>query len=262
MLRAVEIAVEQTGEDELVCEIPPHRSRDLPREIDLIEEVARIKGYDAIPTEPALRVAVSPPQTDRLAVRELGRVLTGLGFDETVTFSFAQPKKAALFLGSGLEAAAVDEARRPDEPTLRTSPLTGLLACRHANQAARSAAPGAVRLFEIAAAFAQKPGTAAPSEPPQSFETRTLSLLMDVPGSPDSVKRGFDDKQAGLRTMRGAIDTIVRAMHGSDSTVGVAPAESAPSPAWDAGATGMITVRPPAAGSGAGPSRSRWAISV
>ena len=102
-------------------------------------------------------MVISPPQVDRLAVRELGRVLTGLGFDETVTFSFVNAKKAGLFLPGGMDLVSVDEARRPDEPILRPSPLTGLLSCRHANQAARSAAPGLVRLFEIAAAFGQMP---------------------------------------------------------------------------------------------------------
>lgn len=242
MLRAVEIGVEQAGEDELRCEIPPHRSRDLPREIDLIEEVARIKGYDAIPTDGKLSVAVSPPQADRLAVRELGRVLTGLGFDETVTFSFANPKRAAYFLNEGLELAAVDEARRPEEPTLRPSPLTGLLGCRQANQAARSAAPGDVRLFEIAAAFGQEAGTGGNGVPPASREGRVLSLVMDVPGSADSVKRKFDDKQAGLRTMRGAIDAIVRAMHGAEATVAIEPAGDGDglAAAWDASATGIV----------------------
>jgi phenylalanyl-tRNA synthetase beta chain len=248
MLRGIEIGVDQSGEDELKCEIPAHRSRDLTREIDLIEEVARIKGYDAVPTDAKLSVAVRAPQAGRLAVRELGRVLTGMGFDETVTFSFANPKKAALLMPEGLEAAAVDEARRPDEPTLRPSALTGLLACRQANQAARSAAPGAVRLFEISAAFAQKPGTGGAGLPPESVETRNLSLLMDVPGSPETVKRKFEDRQTGLRVMRGVIDAAVRAMHGTEAVVEIEPCERVPSAAWDASATGVIRVRPSGGG--------------
>ncbi|MBZ0171495.1 MAG: phenylalanine--tRNA ligase subunit beta, partial [Phycisphaerales bacterium] len=160
MLRAVEIGVDQAGEDELRCEIPPHRSRDLPREIDLIEEVARIRGYDAIPVAETMAVSIGPPQAERRARRELGRVLTGMGFDETVTFSFTSPKHAALFMPPGLEASAVDDARRADEPTLRPSGLLGLLGCRRANQAARSASPGMVRLYEVTSVFAQHPAGA------------------------------------------------------------------------------------------------------
>ncbi|HHN78330.1 MAG TPA: phenylalanine--tRNA ligase subunit beta [Phycisphaerales bacterium] len=243
MLRAVEIGVEQAGEDELRCEIPPHRSRDLPREIDLIEEVARIRGYDAIPVTEKMPVTIGPAQPERRALRELGRVLTGLGFDETVTFSFTSPKRAALFMPGGLEPAAVDDARRADEPTLRPSGLTGLLDCRRSNQSARSAPPGLVRLFEITSVFAQKPATGDASTPPESVENRNVCLLMDVPGSGETTKRKHDDFQHGLRVMRGAIDTIVRAMHGPEARVIVTPLSEVPSPAWDTGACAGVTVQ-------------------
>ncbi len=244
MLRAVEIGVEQAGGDELRCEIPPHRARDLPREIDLIEEVARIRGYDAIPVAEKMAVAVGPPQPERRALRELGRVLTGLGFDETVTFSFTSPKHAAGFMPAGLEAVSVDDARRADEPTLRPSGIIGLLGCRRANQAARAAPPGMVRLFEITSVFAQKPAGADPSRPPVSVENRNLCLLMDVPGSGETTKRSFDEKQHGLRTMRGAIDAIVRAMHGSEAGVRITPLDEPPTPAWDAAACAAVHLRP------------------
>lgn len=82
--------------------------------------------------------------------------------------------------------------------------------------------------------------------------------MMDVPGSADSVKRKFDDKQAGVRTMRGAIDAIVRAMHGAEARVSVEPAGEGDAlpPAWDASATGIVRWRRAAA------SRWCWADSV
>lgn len=243
MLRAVEIGVEQAGEDELRCEIPPHRSRDLPREIDLIEEVARIKGYDAIPVAETMSVSIGPPQAERRARHELGRVLTGLGFDETVTFSFTSPKHAGLFMPPGLESTAVDDARRADEPTLRPSGLLGLLGCRRANQSARSASPGMVRLYEVTSVFAQHPAGDDETVPPVSVERRNLCLLMDVPGSDESTKRSHEDLQRGLRVMRGAIDTAVRAMHGSEAEVIVTPLADCSIPAWDADATASVQVR-------------------
>lgn len=245
MLRGIEIGVEQTGDDELVCEIPAHRSRDLTREIDLVEEIARMKGYDKIPIAEKLAVEVGPPQPERRALRELGRVLTGMGFDETVTFSFTSPPRAALFMPPGLEAASVDDSRRADEPTLRPTGLLGLLGCRRANQAARSAPPGAVRLFEVSAAFAQK---AARDGQPESVEHRNLSLLMDVPGNEDSSKRSADDRQRGLRVMRGVIDQIVRAMHGPGARVEVEPLTEPPGPGWDSSATAGVRLLPPGGG--------------
>lgn len=240
LLRGLEIDVEQESEDELRCTIPPHRSRDLTREIDLIEEVARVKGYDAIPLDEKIAVAVRPPQADRRAVAELARVLTGLGFSETVTFSFTSPKRAGLFLPDGLELCAVDDDRRKEEPALRPSALPSLLACRRANQDARSAAPGQVRLFELSAVFAE----ARTKGGAETVERRNLALLMDVPGAAGSVKRGFDDLQTGLRLMRGAIDTIVRAMHGPTACVAVEPVK-APVRAWRDDATAAVSVTTP-----------------
>ncbi len=246
MLRGLEIGVEQTGEDELRCEIPPHRSRDLTREIDLIEEVARLTGYDAIPVSDKLEVRVDAPQAERRARRELGRVLTGLGFDETVTFSFARTAHADLFIPRGLEVASVDDERRGDEPALRPSGMIGLLGCRRANQAARSAAPGRVRLFEITAVFAQEP--AAEGAQPKSVERQNLCMLMDAPGAAESTKRSVDDVQRGLRVMRGAIDTIVRSMHGADARVVVQPATDPGIKGWDDSAVAGVSVALPGGG--------------
>jgi phenylalanyl-tRNA synthetase beta chain len=222
VLRDLEIDVEQRDDDELVCEIPPHRARDLTREIDLIEEIARVVGYDRIPVGETMPVAVRSPQPEQRALREVGSVLTGLGFDETVTFSFTTPKRAELFLADGLETVSVDDARRGSEPTLRPSVLAGLLACRRANQDARSAPPGSVRLFEIAQTFAQKDGPT-----PETRERRTLAMLLDVPGAEGSAKRSADDRQLGLRTMRGSIDALVRATHGVEARAEVAPGKPA-----------------------------------
>lgn len=246
MLRGLEIGVEQTGGDELRCEIPPHRSRDLTREIDLIEEVARLTGYDAIPVSEKLDVRVDAPQPERRARRELGRVLTGFGFDETVTFSFARTAHAELFVPKGLEVVSVDDERRGDEPALRPSGMIGLLGCRRANQAARSAAPGLVRLFEITAVFAQEP--AAKGERPGSVERQNLCMLMDAPGSAESTKRSTDDVQRGLRVMRGAIDTIVRSMHGAEARVVVEPASGLGIRGWDDSAVAGVSVVLPGGG--------------
>ncbi|MEM7756175.1 MAG: phenylalanine--tRNA ligase subunit beta [Planctomycetota bacterium] len=243
LLRDLDVDVEQTGEDELVCVVPPHRSRDLTREIDLIEEIARGTGYDRIPINDKVSVAVRTPQAERRGLRELGSVLTGLGFDETVTFSFTTPKHGELLTPAGLETVGVDDERRGGEPTLRPSVLAGLLQCRRANQDARSAAPGAVRLFEIAEAFGQ-------TKDQKTVERRQLALLADVPGSGESLKRSHEDRQAGIRVMRGAIDAIVRAMHGPGARVEVVP--SAPvHGGFDAGAHGTLALRTSDGGSAA-----------
>ncbi|MEM7622469.1 MAG: phenylalanine--tRNA ligase subunit beta [Planctomycetota bacterium] len=248
LLRGIEIDASPCSDRPgvLRCEIPPHRSRDLTREIDLIEELVRVKGYDAVPVAASASVVIRAPQARRRAITELGRVLTGLGFDETVTFSFTRPERGSMFLGPGCETVSVDDDRRKEEPTLRPSPLTGLLACRKANQDARSAAPGVVRLFEIASSFAQA------AETRESQEQQVLCLLIDVPGAEGSTTRSADDIQAGVRVMRGVLDVLARSMHGPAAKVDVRSSDAV-SPGFDAAVFGGVSLASTAGvGSGTG----------
>lgn len=233
-LRALDVDVEQVDDDELMCEVPPHRL-DLTREIDLIEEIARARGLDLVPTADRLALRPRSLQASERAVRATGAVLTGLGFYEAVTFTFCSPDQAELFLATARVLVNVDDERRKAEPTLRPSPLTGLLHCRRANKDAGVVRPGGVRLFEIAASFAQDANK-------QTLESRTLALLMDVPGT--SAKRSHDDLQAGVRMMRGAIDELCQAMFGHAVALEARPVEPRAA-AWDKSAHAEIVATTP-----------------
>ena len=79
---------------------PPWR-RDVFREIDLIEEVARLHGYDKFPsTIPAAQApATRPPYA--AARDKLRRRLEGMGFDEAVSLSLVNPDEAEPFKAGG-----------------------------------------------------------------------------------------------------------------------------------------------------------------
>ena len=206
ILKALEIGVEPQGHV-LRCTIPVFRP-DLTREIDLIEEIARQHGLDQIPLAPRLGVSVKRPQDRVRARRELGSVLGGLGFFETVTFSFTRPERAAAFVPSGLSPIGVDDDRRGEEPTLRPSVLTGLLACRKANLDGQVTNPGGIRLYETASVFAKDAKGA-------QVEHRSLGLLMDVAVAGKSVT--LNEKQEGVRALRGVIETLVSSLGGTRS---------------------------------------------
>lgn len=194
------------GETVLGCAVP-HFRPDVTREIDLIEEVARLHGIDSF--ESAAHVTV-PLEIDHPPVwREREDVLTraggalaGCGFYETVTFSFVDEKQAAPFLPEGLRLLKVDEARRKESPFLRPSIVPSLLTCRRANQDGLVDGPGGVRLFETASVFAENTGGAR-----ETVERRNLGLLMDAGVKPD-------ERQRAVRELRGAIDAVVRAVAG------------------------------------------------
>lgn len=219
IFRGLEIEVQPIGRggEEMLCTIPAYRG-DLTREVDLIEEVARTKGLDAIPIVDKLGVVVKAPQVRERAKRELSGLLTGLGFYETVTFSFVAPSQAAAFLPAGLKLLAVDDERRATEPTLRPSIIPSLLACRRANQHAQVRIAGGVRLFETASVFAEREsgGDAKAIEAGDraslTSERRRLALLADVLG--EGRKRSVSEKQLGVRIVRGAIEAAVRRLGG------------------------------------------------
>ena len=115
---------------------PSHR-HDLEREVDLIEEVARLRGYDTI-------AAVAPPLTRTEPVsRALGaaaaRVRSALcarGLSEVVALSFCSPDDNRRFHGLHEPAAqpvCVENPLRSDAGELRRSLLPGLLAARASN---------------------------------------------------------------------------------------------------------------------------------
>ncbi len=67
--------------------IPPSWRADLTREIDLIEEVARIYGYDKIPEDTNVKMAASTRTRSDRVLAEVRGVLTAAGFDEAMTLS-------------------------------------------------------------------------------------------------------------------------------------------------------------------------------
>jgi len=214
-LNAVGVEVQQLGRggEELLCTAPAHRP-DLTREVDLIEEVARLHGLDKIPINDKMLVAVRPPQAAELARREMSSLLTGLGFFETVTFSFTTPKEAAMFMPQGIDEVRVDDERRGGEPSLRPSVLTGLLTVRKKNQHAHVTVPGGVRLFEVGDIFAQHQG--------QTIENANLALLIDAPAKGKTPTTA--ELQHAVRSLRGVIETLVHALAGAKATLEFRPA--------------------------------------
>jgi phenylalanyl-tRNA synthetase beta chain len=137
--------------------VPTFRARDVTREIDVIEEVARVAGLDRVP--PALpRTAagggLSRPQRLR---RRVADVLLGAGLSEAVTIPFADAGVAdRLRLPAGDARRDAVRLRNPlggDQALLRTTALPGLLDAVRRNL---SAGADRVALFELGIVF--RPG--------------------------------------------------------------------------------------------------------
>ncbi|MGE0809200.1 MAG: phenylalanine--tRNA ligase subunit beta [Immundisolibacter sp.] len=129
---------------------PPSRRFDLAIEEDLIEELARVRGYETLPAvRPAPRGNFPSASDDRVSRQRLTLALVDRGYQEAITYSFVEPKLQAL----------VDPARKPlalanplsaELAVMRTSLWPGLLQA-YAHNANRQAAR--VRLFEVGLRF-------------------------------------------------------------------------------------------------------------
>jgi phenylalanyl-tRNA synthetase beta chain len=138
--------------------MPSHRP-DLSREVDLIEEVARVRGYDAIPTTlPRVRRAVDEAPREDLQ-RRARAAGAELGLSEAITYSFVSKKE----LADVFAPEAVVLLRNPLSATqevMRTSLLPGLLS---ATAAAARHGERDVRLFTVGPVFLPP---RPPSQPP------------------------------------------------------------------------------------------------
>ncbi len=122
ILVRLELVITEEHDDYLVSEIPAFR-HDLEREIDLIEEVARIYGYDKIAEVTHVNVTLSV-KTDETAEKEKMRdLLVGLGYREIITNSLLNEKLAAEF-GNPISVLNPQSAEMTNP---RTSLLPGML---------------------------------------------------------------------------------------------------------------------------------------
>lgn len=126
----------------LATQVPGWRP-DVTREVDLIEEVARLRGYDTFATElrPFRPSCVPDDPAERLKGR-VRRVLTGMGLHEA--------RSLPLVPDGGPDAVALVNPLSSEEGYLRRSLLTGLVRAVERNWAARERD---VRLFEIGVVF-------------------------------------------------------------------------------------------------------------
>ncbi len=131
---------------------PPSWRRDIEGKADLVEEVARIEGFDKLPAEPLPEV--TPPAGGVLTVRQnrmrtARRALAARGYAEAVTWSFLRQAWAEAF-GGGQPQLALANPIAADLSTMRPSILPNL-----AEAAARSARKGFAdtAYFEIGPTF-------------------------------------------------------------------------------------------------------------
>ncbi len=207
--------------DEFAVKLPSWRL-DLEREIDLVEEVARVYGYNrfanTLPTP--LPVIAHPRAAKEAAVRTR---LLALGYSEAISSSFASEAEGEKF-ASGRGVVALENPLSEEARLLRPSLAPGMLAMlgHNLNRDVRE-----VRLFEQGAVFS---GT---SESEEVVETESLALGLTgvLPATPLC-----GAKDAGIYELKGMVESLLGLFAAGPETLSASAAErltfAAETPAW------------------------------
>lgn len=151
ILESLGFTVVKSG-DVLSVDVPSWRP-DIDGEADLVEEIARQHGFDAIPAEPLppLRAVPAPAvSAGQRRVRTARRALAARGLTEAVTYSFIRGSEAEVF-GGGQEELRLVNPISADMDTMRPSILPGLIAAAKRNM---DRGQMDVALFEIGPQYA------------------------------------------------------------------------------------------------------------
>lgn len=202
--------------DALRFRIPTFRP-DLEREVDLIEELLRLIGYDKVETTLPARTGEAKGlyDTERHRVQGLMRVaLEAAGYSEAVTWAFGSPETLRAF-DSGDEKMRI-RLRNPlgeEMSVMRTSLLPGLLTCAATNQRRQNVD---IRLYEVASVFLgrnEKGESARPDDADGPAggdswaieEPRVAGVLMGEAGL-----RGFDrrPKEIDFYDLKGLVESL------------------------------------------------------
>jgi len=127
LLSRLEITCAEKTAGVISCTIPQFRP-DLTRPVDLIEEVARVYGYEQIPFAQTVTLDQAQPPNPHVAFQDhLRRLLAGLGLRETLSLSLVSPQAAAIFLPEDATAVELLNPLSADWSLFRTSLLISLL---------------------------------------------------------------------------------------------------------------------------------------
>lgn len=153
LLNALELKTSADGrsgsEAQWTVEVPSHRF-DISLEVDLIEELARLYGYNNLPVRyPQARLAPQTRPEARGELPTLRRLLVARGYQEAITYSFIDPKLFELFT-PGVEPLLLANPISSDMAAMRASLWPGLVKALQHNLNRQQ---DRVRLFESGLRF-------------------------------------------------------------------------------------------------------------
>ena len=212
LLRSIEFPVTVIDEATLAVTVPSFRI-DIEREVDLVEEVARLVGYNNIPTaQPLIRMDYPRRDALRHLRQEVSQLLVAQGYFEAINYSFVAENHHDLC------RLAADDPRRQvtrllnplsDEQTvMRSLLLPGLLENVRRNINFQRTD---IRLFETGKIFLQRLAGELPEE------RLLLSAVLSGSRYPGAEPLHFSGQQADFLDIKGTVLNLLKTLRIADS---------------------------------------------
>ncbi len=207
-LNGIEIKTEMLAPDTLQV-FPPSFRVDLEREADLVEEIARLYGYNNIPTTlPVVPMSFSEQEPVRQMRNRIAGHMAAMGFVEAINYSFIAKQHFDLLGLTGQdELRKTVELLNPlseDQSVMRTTLLSGLLDNVRHNVNRQN---NDVRIFEIGKVFHPKKGEELPDE------IIRLAAVFTGRRTPGSSLLHFGEKHADILDVIGTVEQLCTSLN-------------------------------------------------
>jgi phenylalanyl-tRNA synthetase beta chain len=208
VLKALEMGVSDDEKRGFLMVTPPTFRVDIDREIDIIEEIARIKGYENIPVSlPSVSVGVTANHDREIAAVEntIKNVFNGYGYSEVINYSFTTPASVNI-LGlpdddPGRRMVILRDPLSEDMSVMRTGLIYGLLETARKNN---NVGNTDLKIFEGGNIFINE----GPGKLPQERE-KVAALVM---GARYAKSWHYKDVTADFYDLKGVIEGMLDAL--------------------------------------------------
>lgn len=195
ILRNLSCEIEEPSPGKIVVTPPSYRF-DLNIDVDLIEEIARVRGYDALPTlsfMPSTKAASNTMQSKYA----LQQAMMNVGYNEAVTFSFTEQKHCNIF--SAKQSKTLANPISSELSTMRTSLWPGLCLAANYNLKRQH---NCVRLFELGRKYWV-----------EAAEVQQIDVLAGIAvGDAYPRQWGLPDRSIDYYDMKGELDGLFAKM--------------------------------------------------
>ncbi|MCB1673693.1 MAG: phenylalanine--tRNA ligase subunit beta, partial [Pseudomonadales bacterium] len=186
---------------------------DISIEVDLIEELARLYGYDNIPTQKPQFSLELANKAEAISTQQIKEAMLGLGYQEAITFSFVDPKIQQV-LAPQVATLNLANPLSSELSAMRTTLWAGLLSAVAYNQNRQQ---NRVRLFEVGSRFI-----------PQKDGSLTQEMMLAGVITGEVLPEAWANKSAAIDffDIKGNVESIL-ALTGTSDTVSFKSAQHA-----------------------------------